>query len=282
MICYSLKRVHIFVEAGAQSMALTWGRKTAYSLGSRCRSKRFGRFLLPLLKEVRAARGRLRILDVGGTSQYWRPYQAELRTLDATITLLNLEWVTFVNLEQMDGICDENLDGICDENLVSGSVTDVPFADGAFDLVHSNSTIEHVGPWSRMLKAAAEIRRLANVYYVQTPNFWFPVEPHFRAPLFHFLPEQLRARLLMRVHLDNAETRPTTMSDAMLEVQDASLLDRRQLSALFPDAEILDERFVGMTKSLIAIRSQASTLIRYPQCRLSARWTACGRPSGGL
>jgi hypothetical protein len=125
---------------------------------------------------------------------------------------------------------------------------------GTFDLVHSNSTIEHVGPWLQMLKAAAEITRLANAYYVQTPNFWFPVEPHFRAPLLHFLPE-LRARLVMRVRLGFAETRSETMSDAMLQVQDARLLDRRQLAALFPDAEILDERFFGLTKSLIAIRS---------------------------
>jgi hypothetical protein len=151
------------------------------SPASRWRSKRFRRFLLPMLKEVRAARGRLRILDVGGTSQYWRPYQAELRTLDAAITLLNLQ----------------QLDDIRNENFRHGSATDVPFPDGAFDLVHSNSVIEHVGPWLQMLKAAAEIRRLANAYYVQTPNFWFPVEPHFRAPLLHFLPEQLRARLVM-------------------------------------------------------------------------------------
>ena len=106
-----------------------------------------------------------------------------------------------------------------------------------------------------MLKAAAEIRRLANAYYIQTPNFWFPVEPHFRAPWLHFLPEQLRARLVMRVRLGFAETRSETMSDAMLQVQDARLLDRMQLAALFPEAEILDERFFGFTKSLIAIRS---------------------------
>ena len=106
------------------------------SPASRYRSKRFGRFLLPLLKEVRAARGRLRILDVGGTSQYWRPHQAELRTLDAAITLLNLQ----------------QMDDIRDENFIRGSATDVPLPDGAFDLVHSNSTIEHVGPWLQMLK----------------------------------------------------------------------------------------------------------------------------------
>jgi len=89
------------------------------SPASRWRSKRFWRFLLPLLKEVRAARGRLRILDVGGTSQYWRPYQAELRTLDTAITLLNLQ----------------QLDDIRDENFTRGSATNIPFPDGAFDLV---------------------------------------------------------------------------------------------------------------------------------------------------
>src|SRR5262249_16076640 len=155
---------------------------------------------------------------------------AELRTLDATITLLNHDSLSCIAASTQP----EQMDGIRDENFVCGSATDVPFADGAFDLVHSNSTIEHVAPWSRMLKAAAEIRRLANVYYVQTPNFWFPVEPHFRAPLFHFLPEQLRARLLTRVRFGIGKTRWATMSDAMLEVQDTRLLDRRQFAALFP------------------------------------------------
>jgi len=82
--------------------------------------------------------------------------------------------------------------------------------------------------------------------------------------LLHFLPEQLRARLVMRLRLGFAKTRSATISDAMLQVQDARLLDRWQLAALFPDAAILDERFVGFTKSLIAIRSPGTPPARFP------------------
>ncbi|HWS70973.1 MAG TPA: class I SAM-dependent methyltransferase, partial [Thermoanaerobaculia bacterium] len=62
----------------------------------------------------------------------------------------------------------------------------------------SNSVLEHVADMPAM---AREIRRVGRRWYVQTPNRWFPVEPHFLVPFFQFLPIATRAWLLTRFDL---------------------------------------------------------------------------------
>src|SRR3546814_2616362 len=75
----------------------------------------------------------------------------------------------------------------------------------SFDIAHSNSVIEHVITWDNMKNFARETRRVAAWHYVQTPYFWFPVDPHFyKLPFYHWLPRPLRAKLLMRLPLAHA------------------------------------------------------------------------------
>ena len=66
------------------------------------------------------------------------------------------------------------------------------FPDGSFDVVFSNSVIEHLQTFGNQEAMAREVRRLAPVFWVQTPNFWFPVEPHFLTPAWHWLPVAAR------------------------------------------------------------------------------------------
>jgi hypothetical protein len=100
---------------------------------------------------------------------------------------------------------------------------------------------------------AAEIRRLAPHYYVQTPNFGFPIEPHFRMPFFHWLPETMRASMLLRWRKIGFR-RAETLERAMALVQEIHLLTGRHMAHLFPDAKIRRERVGPFVKSLIAIR----------------------------
>jgi len=69
----------------------------------------------------------------------------------------------------------------------------LPFDDGAFDLAYCSSVIEHVDRRDRDA-FARELRRVARGWYVQTPAYSFPVEPHALLPFAHWLPARLRRR----------------------------------------------------------------------------------------
>ena len=128
--------------------------------------------------------------------------------------------------------------------VVQGDGTNLPFEEREFDVAFSNSVIEHV-PKSLQPKFAEEMGRVADRYFVQTPNRYFPIEPHYQLPLFQFLPERARKALNRRFTLG---------WQAKGEWEEITLLSARDLRRLFPDAEIHREKVLGLTKSLIAVR----------------------------
>ena len=115
----------------------------------------------------------------------------------------------------------------------------LPFDDGAFDLVYSSSVVEHIPPHKRAAYAA-EIRRVGRGWWVQTPAFSFPVEPHALLPFAHWLPPALR--------------RPYWRLGVAGAWEDISLLRRGELEALFPGGEVVAERAGRLTKSWISVR----------------------------
>jgi hypothetical protein len=128
--------------------------------------------------------------------------------------------------------------------VIQADGTQLPFADASFEVAFSNSVIEHV-PSELQPRFAAEIRRVAGRYFVQTPNRYFPIEPHYQLPLFQFLPRPARRALNRRFSLG---------WQAKGDWEEITLLSARDLRRLFPDAEIVRERVLGLTKSLIAVR----------------------------
>lgn len=62
-----------------------------------------------------------------------------------------------------------------------------PFADGAFDIVHSNAVLEHVGSETRQTGFLRECLRVGRSGMVTTPNRFFPIESHTLLPLIHWL-----------------------------------------------------------------------------------------------
>lgn len=211
-----------------------------HSSKNQFRERRFSWFL-DLLPQLGAPDQPLKILDVGGTMDFWTPRLARLPDRPLAITLLNISQTP-----------------VSDPRFVSlaGDARDLSrFADDAFDVVHSNSVIEHVGLWRDMMAMANEVRRVAPAHFVQTPYFWFPVEPHCRTPLFHWLPHPWRLSLIMRFTL-GYWPKADTVDQGMREIEDAMLLDRKMMAALFPDSQIRNETFYGLTKSIVAIRTQ--------------------------
>jgi SAM-dependent methyltransferase len=114
----------------------------------------------------------------------------------------------------------------------------LPFDDAAFDLAYSSSVIEHVEP-ARRAAFAAEVKRVARGFFVQTPAWSFPIEPHALLPFAHWLAPTLR--------------RPYWRLAAAGSWEDIHLLRRAELAKLFGEP-ILAERFGGLVKSWIALR----------------------------
>ena len=202
------------------------------SLAARLRRRRGAQFRR-LLEGVPRP---VRLLDVGGTQRYWEVVEPG-GLPGVEITLLNRD-APEVTRPGFRGLAGDARD-------LSG------IADGAFDVVFSNSVIEHVGDLDDQRAMARELLRVGRRYFVQTPNRYFPLEPHFLFPGFQFLSVDARAQLLMRFRLgwypripDPARAREVAAS--------IRLLTEDEVRALFPGAEIHHERVAGLTKSLIA------------------------------
>jgi len=209
----------------------------ANSVARQMRRQRF-ELLLELLKQHKSRP--IRILDIGGCQPYWDQMAEYTQGLELHVTLLNLDPPI-----------------VTKPNFVScvGDARRMPqFADGSFDLAFSNSTIEHVGSFEDQREMAREVRRVAKRYFVQTPNLYFPIEPHFVFPLFQFLPIPVRTWLLQHYDMGWISRKPDYQA-ARAEVESIRLLSKGGVRELFPDATIFEERFMGLSKSFVAYRT---------------------------
>lgn len=215
------------------------------SLSTKLRKRR-DVLLRELIQSIADRQGSVNILDVGGTFEYWRRVGVDfLREAKVTIVLLNLHSSELTDIAGFEDVFSKAVGDGCDL---------AQYADGQFDLVHSNSVVEHVITWANMRAFAREVRRVGRSYYAQTPYFWFPVDPHFyRMPIFHWLPKPMRAGLLHRFPIAYSGRVPT-LERAYEIIDGTRLLDRGQFKILFPDADLTYERFGGLPKSLIGIR----------------------------
>ena len=175
---------------------------------------------------------RTRLLDVGGYSYYWGFLEHPTR-----VTILNLE---------------PPVEGRGGFDWVIGDARRLPFRDRAFGVVFSNSLVEHILGEGGRRAFAHEVRRVGERFYVQTPNRWFPVEPHLMTPLIHFLPRPLQRRLVRNFTVWGILGRPSH-EEAVGFLGLTELLERKELQGLFPRARLWRERFLGLTKSWIAV-----------------------------
>lgn len=202
------------------------------SLAKVMRERRFAFFrslVDPLPKPIR-------ILDVGGTQDFWEAMEYVAPEI-ASITVVNLKAPEsrHKNITTMDA-----------------SACDMPmFSDAEFDVVFSNSVIEHVGDAPNQRAMANEIQRIGKRYYVQTPNRHFPIEPHYLFPFFQFMPVAIKTWLLMNLSIawgGKIKDREAAIATANSVI----LLSGSDFASMFPKAEIYREKVLGLTKSYTA------------------------------
>jgi hypothetical protein len=175
-----------------------------------------------------------RILDVGGTLYNWQFVRASPR-------------ITIVNLHQGPPSIPDNV------VWLQADATSLPFEDQSFDICYSNSVIEHLYSSAMQRSMADEIRRVSARYYVQTPNRYFPMEPHYLTPFVHWAPRAIRPVVGKYFTLWSWITRPSFQYCKEL-AEEIKLLSPSELQTLFPEADIWKERAVGLTKSIAAVK----------------------------
>jgi hypothetical protein len=190
------------------------------------RSRRMGKFV----EAIHLHEG-ISVLDLGGTASIW----ASVPSPSINVTLLNLEYGPDLG---------EAPSSHSFRYLVGDACNVTGFADGSFDLVFSNSVIEHVGDAERRSAFACEVRRLGRGYWIQTPSKWFPIEAHNGMPFWWFYPKRLRTSLI-------ASWRKKLPGWTDM-VEGTDIVTRAELRELFPEATILVERVLGMPKSYVA------------------------------
>ena len=205
------------------------------SLGARFRGQRWAMALerFPDLADMS-------VLDLGGTVQAWQ----RAPVLPSHVTVLNLtepgESANKAIVPVMGDACD------------ASAVLAAAGAPTQFDLVFSNSVLEHLGGHANRCRFAESARSLAPRHWIQTPYRYFPIEPHWLFPGMQFLPLALKARIAATWPLSHSHSPDLTRAtSAALWTELISVTEMRHY---FPNSEVVHERFLGLTKSIIAIR----------------------------
>lgn len=204
------------------------------SLAARARARRWEMFAAHF-PEV----GDMRVLDLGGTTFTW--VSAPVRPREVVV----------VNMKPQPSEVDWISTLVADACALPRQVT-----DQSFDLVYSNSVIEHVGGHARREAFAAAVRNGAARYWVQTPYRYFVIEPHWLFPGFQFLPVAIRAELTRRWKLGHRRAGRHPPDLAVAKVLDVELLSKAEMRHYVADCTtVLSETFLGLVKSIIAVKT---------------------------
>ena len=198
------------------------------SLGNKFREKRFSFFL----KKFNKMQKPISILDVGGKINFW-----ENRGLagnnDYKITVLNIE---------------KEKSNYSNINCLIGDATNLnQYKNKSFDIVHSNSVIEHLYNFNNQKKMASEIIRVGKKFIIQTPNKYFFIEPHYLLPFFQFLPKSMKFFILTKTKMSRLKRWDKEF--AKQYIKEIRLMNLKELKTLFPNCNVYYEKFLGMNKS---------------------------------
>ena len=201
------------------------------SLGNWFRNKRFKFFF----DKINLMDKPISILDLGGKVKFW-----ENRNLSGNPNFL----ITIINLESEKS-------GYPNIETKVGNILELKsFKKKSFDIVFSNSVIEHLYNFENQKKIASEILRIGKKHIIQTPNKYFFIEPHYIFPFFQYLPSKIRYKILTKTKL--SRLRKWDKKFARQYLKEIRLLTLNELKEIFPGSKIYQEKFFGMSKSFTA------------------------------
>ena len=215
-------------------MRVVNSRTIIASFETSARRKRFARFRSLFLR-INCKNGPLRILDVGGTWDYWR----------------EMDWPSLGKIEVTLLNVFPQKDAPYPFTAVQSDARDLSrYADGEFDTVYSNSVLGHVGTFADQHRMASEIRRVGRRYFVQTPNHHFILDWRTLVPFFHFLPIPYQAWCFRHFRVGRYP-RIKEHAAALHQATRVRNLTANELQQLFPDGSLLREQLSGFTKSFM-------------------------------
>lgn len=203
------------------------------SMGARMRARRWETFMTTF-PDI----GSMSVIDLGGTVETW--LRSPVRPARVHV----------VNLEEHP---PEVPDWIRAEYGDACALPKDILTSGDYDLVYSNSVIEHVGGHAQRTRFADAVNALAARHWVQTPYRYFPIEPHWLFPGFQFLPLNARAQLARYWPL--AHSRAGSTEEGLRSAMGTELISRSEMKHYFPDSRVLNEHMAGLVKSLIAVKA---------------------------
>ncbi len=211
-------------------------RGVATKLALRARRAMYARFTTAVPTTASS-----KIIDIGVTPDRDLPDSNFFEALyphPAQITATSIEDAAFLET-QYPGLTFVRTDGAT-----------LPFEDRAFDVAFSSAVLEHVGDREAQQQFIAEMCRVADRFFLTTPNRWFPVELHTFLPLLHWLPKRHHQAVLRKLG------KPFWASTDNL-----NLVSAKELVALFPlgsQVSLIRHRTAGWCSNLV-VHGQSPT-----------------------
>jgi ubiquinone/menaquinone biosynthesis C-methylase UbiE len=113
---------------------------------------------------------------------------------------------------------------------------EMPLKTSSVDYVFSNAVIEHVGTRSDQRRFVEECMRVARRgVFITTPNRFFPMDPHCRLPLLHYLPRPILVWIARRLGKESFKA-----------IEDLNSLSATELKACFPAHSRCNVEGVGL------------------------------------
>lgn len=186
----------------------------------------------------------IRIIDLGGTVTFWKNW-AISDDGSLQITLINNHHI------DKEAVGYDNSLKYIQEIIKDATTLNVDDYKN-YDVIFSNSMIEHLESWDMQKKICQEIENSGISYFIQIPNKKSIIDPHFPhllVPFFAMYPKKLQAYLLT-IHGFNGG-RSMSYPDSIVRMGYYNPIDERMLRKLLPGGNLVPESFLGMSASLI-------------------------------